>query len=225
MYSKKQILKICELKCTEEDVCLNQHSIRYDRNYPFEKYYNINSIVGAIEKYISKEWDDKTLAGWACLYMWIICGGYSYGVKENFNTLEKFLVDVICWELDSLSFFEDFWLEEEGIEYIYNTIQRYKNLDKLWNTRNDWACLYSTVDYYTKLNDEQYVLLFNIETREYIIILSDHLKNGYSDEYVKFVDKNKFVELVKQLDEEGFKMLNYDEKWYNESLNEQNEDF
>lgn len=221
MYNKKLIEKVCNLTCSKEDVCVNQTSIRYDKDYPFEKYYNIDTIVGAINKYLSKEWDDETLAGWACIYDRIICGGFRKGVKEDFNTLEQFIVDVISWDLDGLSFHDDALLEEEGIEYMYGRIEGYKNLDKLWKTRNDWKCFYSAVGYYTKCNDEQYVVLFNDKTKEYIIILSDHLENGYSDEYVRFIAEDKFIELIEQLDEEGFAVLHYDEKWYRQSLEDE----
>ena len=55
MYDKDLTNKVCNLTCTKEDVCRDQSIIKYDYENPFKKYYDIDIIVGAINKYISKE--------------------------------------------------------------------------------------------------------------------------------------------------------------------------
>ena len=65
-----------------EEININQTSIEYDLDYPFEKYYNVATIIGAINKYISKEWNHRTLANWCCIYNWILGGGFKEDVKE-----------------------------------------------------------------------------------------------------------------------------------------------
>ena len=62
MYDKEMIRKVCDLTCPKEEVVRNQTTIKYDTEHPFKTYYNVSTITGAITKYISKEWDDQTLA-------------------------------------------------------------------------------------------------------------------------------------------------------------------
>ena len=53
MYDKELIERICNLTCSKEDVWRYQSTINYDSEYPFRKYYDVNIIIGAINKYIS----------------------------------------------------------------------------------------------------------------------------------------------------------------------------
>ena len=198
MFDKELIERICNLTCTKEDVCRNQTTIKYDYEYPFEKYYDINVIVGAINKYISKEWDDETLAGWCCIYNWILCGGFNRNVKEDLNSLEQYLFDDLSWSLDGLSFFDADTYFEESEDEIFDIINGYKNWNHIWQTRNDWKGVYATIGEYDKTNESQYVLLINEKLKEYIILFSEHLSNNYKhqNDKLKYTTKNKFVKLV-----------------------------
>ena len=63
MYDRELIQKVCALKCSKEEVVRNQTTIKYDTAHPFKTYYNVSTITGAINKYISNEWDDQTHQG------------------------------------------------------------------------------------------------------------------------------------------------------------------
>ena len=65
-------------------------------------------------------------------------------MKENLNSLEEYLVELITDDLDGLSFFE----EEDrlsGVINVYERIEGYKNLDHVWQTRNKWKGVYSSI--------------------------------------------------------------------------------
>lgn len=211
MYDKELIQKVCNLTCSKEEVVRNQTTIRYDTENPFKKYYNISTITGAIKKYISKEWDDQTLAHWACIYCWILSGGFDYKNRnENLNTLEGFFRDIITWDLDGLSFFD----EQDDTLNIHECMKLFENYDYIWQTRQQWRAVYAMIGPFAKENGDQYVALINDTTKEYMIIHSDHLKNGFEDEYFKFITQEEHCSLIEQLKNSGYKILSCSEEFY-----------
>lgn len=216
MYDKNLIEKICNLSCTKEELYTNQSTINYDCEFPFKKYYHIDIIISAFNKYLSKEWDEHILARWCCIYMWILRGGFSKNLKEDLNFLEEFLVDTLIWELDSLTFCD------EREDNIYSIIENFKTLDHVWQTRNSWKGVYATIGEFDLSNGDQYVLLINEELKEYIIIFSTgHLSNNYQhqNEYLRYTTKNKFVKLVEKI-KNKYKNISHSEEYYYSDLND-----
>ena len=214
MNNNELIRKICDLTCVKKEVLINQTTVKYDVDNPFAKYYSLSTIKGAIEKYLSKEWDDQTLAHWACLYCWILSGGFKDKVKENLNSFEQFIKNCITWELDGLSFFDSEG-EEQG--ELQEWVELFENYDHIWQTRKDWKAVY-TEGPYAKENGDQYVLLINEKTKEYMIAGSDYLDNGYEDGYFKFVSPKEHLAIVKRLKNEGYSILKCVEDYYYEEM-------
>lgn len=219
MYDKDLIERVCNLTCSKEDVCRNQITINYDTEYPFKKYYDVNIIIGAINKYISKEWDDQTLARWCCIYDWILCGGFSKDLKEELNPLEEYLFEDLSWTLDGLSFFDAEYYFEESEDEIYEIIKGFKNWNHVWQTRDSWKGVYATIGKYDMLNGDQYVLLINDNLKEYMILFSQHLSNNYKhqNKYLRYTTKNKFVKLVEKIKDE-YKIISRSEELYYSDL-------
>ncbi|MBQ3014491.1 MAG: hypothetical protein IJD75_05090, partial [Clostridia bacterium] len=128
MYDKDLTRRICDLSCTKNDIAVNQTTVKYDTEQPFIKYYSLSTLRGAIEKYLFKEWDDTTLAGWACLYCWILSGGFDDNLKEDLNSFESFFKDLLTWDLDGLSFFSEEYWDEEMLSISKKT-ELYENYD------------------------------------------------------------------------------------------------
>lgn len=217
MFEKELIERVCNLTWTKEDIARDITTIKYDPEFPFEKYYSMQTIIAAINKYLSKEWDDKMLSHWACIYNWIIRGGFYENRKENFNSFETFLVDVISWDLDGLSFFDEEH-EFEGAFELDKRIAFYENFDHIWQTRGQWSCFYALVGELTEENGSQYVLIFNDNTKEYMILCCDHIENGYQDERIHFIENKAFMELVDQIVAKEYKVLPSAEKYYYEEV-------
>lgn len=213
MYDEKLIRKVCDLTCSKDEVVRNQTTVKYDVVHPFRKYYNIATIKGAMEKFISNEWDDITLSHWACIYCWILSGGCGDDVTEDLNTIEGFLRDVITWGLDGLSFF-DSNDDEDPIKCMRNTIQLFEDYDHIWQTLNEWNAIYAMIGPYAKENEDQYVALINNISKEYMIVYSGHLKNGFEDEHFKFVSQEDFIKLIDRLKAEGYNILSCSEDHY-----------
>lgn len=211
MYDKLLIQRVCSLTCTLEDVVREQTTIKYDNEQPFKKYYNVSSITGAIERYISGEWDDIMLAHWACIYSWILCGGFAKDKIDDLNSFERFFRNFITWDLDGLSFFSAEADDERDMEEL---IRLYKDYDHIWQTRDEWRCVYAMIGQYAKENGDQYVALINDTTREYMIMYSDHLENGYEDDHFRFVSKKEHLALTSRLKDEGYTLLPCSEDFY-----------
>ena len=212
MFDKDLTNKVCNLTCTKDDVCVNQLKIKYDYEYPFKKYYDVNIIIGAINKYLLNEWDADMLAGWACIYNWIICGGFHDDLKEDLNSFEEFLKEVISWDLDGMSFYDEAYPDKD--ESLDEWIQQYRDWDHIWQTRSGWRAAYAMIGQYAEFNEDQYVVVYNDELKEYMIIHSDHLENGFEDDKFKYITEEAFIALIEQLKEEEFNILSCSEKWY-----------
>lgn len=206
MYDKELIERVCNLTCTKNDVVRNQTTIHYDIEYPFKKYYSIDALIGAFKKYLSKEWDDILLSHWACIYCWILSGGFSIELKEDLNSFEEFFMETLTWSLDGLSFFQDDLLEE-GTKEVFDWIEFYKNLDDVWQTRNDWHCVYAMPEEYNKLNEDYYIVLINDKTKKYMIMYSNWLQIGFEDEHFKYVSKKDFKILIEELKNKNYEII------------------
>ena len=223
MYDKEFISKVCNLTCTKDDVCKNHSNVKLDTDSPFRKYYNPNIVEGAINKYLSKVWDDQTLAGWSCVYNWIITHCIdNEDLKENLNSFEEFMAKVISWDLDGMSFFDKDSLEED--ESLEDWIQLHKNWSHILETQKGWKAAYATVGPFTEINGYQYVVVFNDDLKEYMIIHSEHLENGFEDDRFKYITEEAFIELIEQLKEEEYKILSCSEKWYYMDISEEDDE-
>ena len=222
MYDKDLTNKVCNLTCTKEDVFRDQSIIKYDYENPFKKYFDIDIIVGAINKYLSKEWDAQTFASWACIYNWILCGGFHDDLKENLNSFEAFMKEVISWDLDGLSFFDEDYLDDD--ESLEDWVQIYKDWNHILQTQEDWKAVYAMVGDCAEFNEDQYVVIINDNLKEYMIIHSDHLENGFEDDRFKYITEEAFIELIEQLKEEEYKILSCSEKWYYMDISEEDDE-
>ena len=101
MYDKDFIERVSNLTCSMDDIFRGLATINYDYKYPFNKYYNVNSIIRALKKYTNKEWDKKVLCRWAEQYKFILMGGLHKKRVEN-STL--FLCYYLIKIYSSLSF-------------------------------------------------------------------------------------------------------------------------
>lgn len=214
------IKRVCDLTCSKEDVVRNQTTIKYDPVEPFRKYYHVRAIVGALNKYLDGEWDDLTLSHWACVYNWILCGGFGDEVEENWNRLERFLIDVISWDLDGLSFYDEDYTDDV-LAFVNNGVQFYKDWNHIWQTRNGWRGVYAPITKYAEFNGEQYVVLVNDALKEYMIMNGDHLKNGYKDKYFRYVPNEELIRFVAQLKEQNYRILPCDEEYFYSDISEE----
>ena len=214
LFDKELIQRVCALCVNESDFDKDLEEIKYDTDSPFRKYYSFETLKGAIEKFISGEWSDRKLAHWACLYAWILTGGTDYEkVTDNLNSFERFFRDFVVWDLDGLSFFieEDFKGETLNMR---EWIRLFGDYDHIWKTRYEWRVFYAMVGPNAKENEDQFAILLNKKRKEYMIMYSDHIQNGYRDKFFKFIKERELIRLVEELVEEGYTRLGHSEERY-----------
>ena len=221
MYDKEIIERICNLTCEKEDLIGSQTDIKYDKERPFKKYYNVDTIVKAFEKYHNKQWDDDALSYWCCKYLWVLEGGYQRGANDDLNPFEYFFKEAICWELDALAFFDEEYYDD--VDGALNA-DFFIDMDHIWQTRDGWRGIYAPIGKYDEYNKSQYVLLFNDKLKEYSIIYSSSfLKNNYNNqnEYLKYISATKFINKVEELKNSNYKLISCSEEEYYDDLNDE----
>jgi len=209
MCDKELINKICDLSCSFSEINIAQDKINYDIEHPFKKYYKLDTIIAAINKYKNKEITDRFLAHWACLYNWIICGGFNDElIEEKGNSILELVKQLISDDLDALSFF---YKEDEDM--IEDYILGFKNLDEIYKTVNNWKGYYAPSEY-ADFNNDQYVLLVDDINKKFMIVYSDFIENGYEDEFLVFVSDDVLKNKIRELENNNYFMLSYSEQFY-----------
>ena len=209
MYDKELINKICDLSCSFSEIEISQDSVKYDINNPFKKYYKLETIITAINKYKNGEITDKFLSYWASLYNWVICGGFNDNlIEEKGNIILELVKALISDTLDALSFFDG-----DDKESLQDYVIGFNSLEDVYSTINNWVGYYTLTEY-SSVNNDQYILLVNDIDKKFIVIYSDFIDNGYKDEVLSFVNNDVFKLKVNELQQNNYVVVNYDEELY-----------
>lgn len=176
MFNKELFEKICDVSCDWSELekfVINIDKKEFDLNNAFEKYFNVERIICAIEKYRSKKINAKFLAYWSTAYDWIINSGFKIENNDKSVSLKEFLIFEISDWLDSLSFFDDSddWYD---LEEYKNT---FKVLDFILQDIDDCEAIYAVEaeddeddDYYTH---DVTVLIKNVKEKYFIKLYTD----------------------------------------------------
>jgi len=122
----QQVFDVTVDKKVLSQFCHEMHTKReFDADNAFEKYYDVQIIEKAIEKYQSGEVNADYLATWANVYNWILCGGFLK--DDGFDKEIYFVQNQISECLDSLSFFED------DEEYDFYNLDVYRQEFLFWD--------------------------------------------------------------------------------------------
>lgn len=213
MYDKALIERICNLTCTKEDVDTRTDEIDYDTNHPFKKYYNADIIVGAFNKYLSREWSGQFFANWCILYSYIFCGG-PCGTNDYLNSLEKLLTDVISYDLDGLSFLDDEDLSEVGTDVVCAWREEHKNWGHILNTIDDWQGICAPVGPDAEYNHSLFVILLNKKLKEYMIIYAESCDATDDKESFRHITEEDFDNIIEELKADGYTLLSCHEELY-----------
>ena len=206
MFDKQMYEKICAVTCTVEEldgfVCgINEKE--FDLDNAFEKYYSLNVILHAIQRYKNKEITDRFLAHWACAYNWIISAGLDFQSATNHQIKEVLAFEISDW-LDSLSFFD----ETEELFDIENYINVFSTLDKIYNNINDWEFEYAPTNEFCEENGDIWVLFINIEEGLFLKLLHEW-RGDYSVENQEPWKEDDIDKAIQSLKVNGYKEMPY----------------
>ena len=207
MYNKDLYNKIINASCSFEELELFISDIdkkEFDLDNAFEKYYDVEKILYAINRYENKEVDDKYLAYWMNAYNWIIMAGFKIESKNN----EISFLDWVVWEisdwLDSLSFFDDSddWFNLDDYK------NSFKIIDGICKNINEWDCVFAHTDEWGGNDDDVVLLVVNDKTKELVKI---YASLDYLNERVDFprIEEDEFEKKIKQLKKVGYQELRY----------------
>ena len=144
----------------------------FDFNDSFNKYYNLDKILMAIEKYLNKTINAEYLTYWANVYNWILMASYFF--NDNYsNSFKQLLRNSISWELDALSFFDSENIKQDTIN-LNKFIVEFKVLDYLYNRINNFMIYYAFCK--DEFGENQIKALF-IDEKNKIIYLNKHFIN------------------------------------------------
>ena len=206
MFDKQMYEKIFTVSCAFEDLknfVSAENKIELDLDNAFQKYYSLDRILLAIQKYKAKQVSDKFLAYWACAYNWIISAGLDYQSETNHEIKEILAFEISDW-LDSLSFFD----ETEELFDIENYINVFSTLDKIYNNINDWEFEYAPTNEFCDENGDIWLLLINIKEGLYLKLLHE----GYGDYSVENQEPWKEDDIdkaIQSLKANGYKEMPY----------------
>ena len=213
MLNKELIEKACNLTCSKDDMVIDQSEMQFDIDHPFRKYYDVNIIVKAIQKYECGEWDDVTLAYWANFYNWVICGGFDDNVVEELDEFEILIKHIICWDLDDLSFFED-----DGDDMYPDLAEGFIDLDSILKTTEEWKYYYAYVGKFDRYNRNPYILLVNDKEKKYMLVHGVEGIYSRLNEQEHRMKRRDFIKYVEKLNEENYEVLSYAEGSFYEDI-------
>ena len=205
MYDKELYDKILNVSCTFEELSefnsqfgdKNKANI-FDLDSPFEKYYDVNIIIYAIEKYQKKEIDDRYLACWAKAYNEIIRAGFDSIEYGDYSPIKELLMyeisDCLYWLSCSDEEDEYFDLEENKEDY--------RILDIVYRDADDCRAIFA---YY---KDDKIVILVSNDKKKYYISLyrfcgfdyKCRVELDYLENYEKQLIKDGYVNLISIID-------------------------
>ena len=207
MYNKDLYNKIINASCSFEELEFFVSDIdkkEFDLDNAFEKYYDVEKILYAINRYENKEVDDKYLAYWMNAYNWIIMAGFKIESKNN----EIAFLDWVMWEisdwLDSLSFFDDSddWFNLDDYK------NSFKIIDGIYKNINEWDCVFAHTDEWGGNDDDVVLLVVKEKTKELVKI---YASLDYLNEKVDFprIEEDELEKKIKQLKKVGYQELRY----------------
>ena len=209
MFDKELFNKICAGMCTFEELESFVTKIdkkEFDLENAFEKYYSIERILFVIDKYKSKQINDKFLAYWANAYNWIIMSGFKvsyYKEKENRSMKEIVVAEISDW-LDSLSFFDD---DEEFFD-VNDYIKAFSTLDAIYKTTNEWKVEYAPTNEFCEENGDAWILFINAQKGRYLKIFYGGYGN-YTIENQEPWTENDIDKAIQSLKANGYQEMPY----------------
>ena len=212
MFDKELFNKICDVSCEGDELkkfVTNIDKKEFDLNNAFNKYYKVERIICAIEKYQAKKIDAKFLAYWSTAYGWIIMGGFKIENGDKSVSLKDFLIFEISDWLDSLSFFDG----DDDFYHLKDYKTTVKVLDSVLQDVDDCEAVFAIdadeddedYDYYAHYVE---VLIKNDNAKYFIKVYTDCI---YPDDNVLFsqVKPEELENQATQLQKQGYRELKY----------------
>ena len=168
------------------------------------------------------------LRNWACVYSWILSCGFDDNLKENLTPLENFLKEFIVYDLDGVSFFEEYYYQNEGEnpkKVVEGWKEIYEIIDHILQTSSDWKGCSAFFEIEDEVDEDEYdendedefedsfsnsyIMLVNNKLKEYAILYhhSCGIKYLLNSCHFHLISKDEFMETIKNLNDKQYTVL------------------
>lgn len=189
MVNPKELMKICKLKCNINEICIDD--INFDYENAFDKYFNIEYLIDAIDSNAENELSNADLAQWAYLFMNIIShNDYAKLIKND--AIKYVVINLITDYLDGLSFYD-----EDNFHYLQYIVKQIGTLDYIYKTKEHWK-MYADFCCDVNGNKMTIILLVNDNQKMYFLASDIDLFCDVSeisnDMHMEFDEIEKYVQ-------------------------------
>ena len=174
--------------------------VKFDTFNPFFKYYKLETIEKAINKYKEGRIEKDYLVNWFLTYNRLLNGDFIERANHNYNEVVDFVRNEIIWQLDSLSLFD----ESENID---DYLEALKILDEILGKESCWTIFYTIND--DEDIDEQYILLVNEQDSKFVEIITDFFAPGDETERLVYLSNRDYKNKIRLLESLNYKELDY----------------
>lgn len=199
MYKDKFVEYVCEVNERLFDQ-IDVDEVKFETFNPFFRYFKLEIIEKAINKYKDDRIDKDYLLSWFLTYNRLLNGDFDEKANHSFNEVVDFVRNEITWQLDSLSLFD----ESENLDDYLETL---KTLNLILNTESDWIIYYSVSE--DEDIDEQYILLVNEKEKQFVEIITDFFENGDETERLICLTNRDYKNKIRLLEALNYQELHY----------------
>ena len=197
----------CKVKFEEiEDFSIGISSTELDLDNSFSKYYSLQKIENAINKYRNADINGEYLAHWANAYNWIIMATLHEKCVESGETpnFKEYIEYEISDSLDGLSFFDESDIDDDINSYFNDVLKEFKYYDNIYKE-------YENLEIYCKeqkiidYHYENLVFLCVNRVKKVYFIFNDINISAPSDKVnEKQISEDEFVTTVSELNKIGY---------------------
>ena len=222
MYNQDIYEKVCNISCNEKELTELSSTLsttKFDLDHPFDKYYSVEIIIKAINKYLNGEITDQYLAHWMNTYNWIISASDGAEKANEKYTLKEYVEYNISNDLDTLSFFDeddfkdiDFNAPEfckNTKSYLNNFVARFKFYDLIYQNLNNLEIYYQIIREKGK-PDELEFLCVNHQNKTYLFFDEFHIYSRGDQIEGKQLTETKFSTKIQELKQTGYSIIEQD---------------
>lgn len=207
MYDKVLFEKIINVDCSFDELesfgrRMNENE--FDLDDAFGKYYDVERIFKAINRYENREINDRYLAHWANAYNWIIRAGFKTFDENAPITFREWVIWEISDLLDASSFFDSSY-KELGIGKFKKS---FRLIDEIYRNIGDWDCVFSHTGMFGDNEDDVVLLIVNHKAKEFVKIYSniDYLNEKVD---IKMLEPDESEKVISVLKSSGYRKLKY----------------
>ena len=202
MHNREIYRKIKDVTCTNKDlisILKNIDDVEFDIENPFDKYYDLRSVLIAIMKYKRGEVNVKFFTNWIKTYYHILVGGINAQLRPEI-TLKGSLKWAILDCLGKLMFYNEFYDSEDLKIYI----NAFLTFGRIYREIDECTAIFSECE---GVSYDVVGIIFNSKRRYFMKIFMRSEKYLFDD--LQLLDESEIERQELALNDIGYRQLYY----------------